>query len=29
MELLMMIEDGLKRLEKDIVDGEIILKLIC
>ncbi|MFR7912924.1 hypothetical protein [Eubacterium ramulus] len=29
MELLMMIEDGLKRMEKDIVDGEIILKLIC
>lgn len=29
MELLMIIEDGLKRMEKDIVDGEIILKLIC
>ena len=29
MELLMMIEDGLKGMEKDIIDGGIILKLIC
>lgn len=29
MELLLIIEDGLKRMEKDIIDGEIILKLIC